>query len=711
MSESTGLRIAIYGDVNTNIIDGSSVWLRNITRLCVGVPGARVDLFLKAPVERDHLLSGLSELGNLVIREPAAGQLHGAPLLTPEQAINSIARLDESEKYTAIILRGADVCLVAANNPGLSDRLWPYLTDIPQRLTDFTDNFRNNIECILKASRFLLCQTEELRNFLSNVLAFDQHQLVLLAPLGPDSALKAVTEPGTPPCIFYSGKFSPAWAVETLVDIIVNAENVSLRVAGDKFHCSPKDPCYKERLESKLSNTAGIEWLGALEPEKIFEIQASMDVGFAWRHPELDASLELSTKLLEYGAGGLAVITNPTPPHVALLGKDYPFFAADEQQLKALIISLPLIGREIEQAGKLCQSVSRAYIASAFQENWNALFAQVYRPSITPNSRPLKVVRAGHDLKFARELIEYFEARNDIELKIDKWASLREHDESLSRKLADWTDIVFCEWCAGNAVWYANNIDSADTRLFIRFHRIELLMEFAPVTNMDNVEKIFFVGPHILEQAKKKFDWPEEKLSILPNFVDTSLYARPKFSGAEFNLGLIGFVPRLKRLDRALDILKALRNRDRRYRLFVKGRFPWEYPWIWRKPEEKQFYEECLNRIKTDVDLQEAVVFETFGSDIALWLRKIGVILSVSDLESFHMALAEGISAQCYPVLWEREGARELFPWISLYNCADSLAENLLHNNSDEERVKHRSALIDRYDMNKTMQRLDKLIG
>lgn len=711
MSESTGLRIAIYGDVNINIIDGSSVWLRNITRLCAGVPGARVDLFLKAPVERDHLLSGLSGLGNLVIREPATGQLHGAPTLTPERAINSIARLDESENYTAIILRGADVCLTAANNSGLSGRLWPYLTDIPQRLADFTDKVKNNIEYILKGSRFLLCQTEELRNFLSNVLAFDQHKLVLLPPLVPDSALKAVTETGTPPCIFYSGKFSPAWAVETLVDLCIDAGNVSLRVAGDKFHCSPEDPYYRERLESKLSNTVGIEWLGALEPEKIFELQASVDVGYAWRHPELDASLELSTKLLEYGAGGLAVITNPTPAHIALLGEDYPFFAANEEQLKALIISLPLIGREIEQAGKLCQAVSRAYIASTFQESWNALFAQVYRPSIIPDARPLKVVLAGHDLKFARELIGYFEARTDIELKIDKWDSLREHNESLSRKLAGWADIVFCEWCAGNAVWYADNINPADTRLFIRFHRIELLMEFAALIKMDKVENIFFVGPHIREQARKKFDWPEVKLSILPNFVDTSLYARPKFNGAGYNLGLVGFVPRLKRLDRALDILKALRNRDRRYRLFVKGRFPWEYPWIWRKPEEKLFFEECLNRIKTDVDLQDAVVFDKFGSDIALWLRKIGVILSVSDLESFHMALAEGISAECYPLLWEREGARELFPWISLYDCADSLAEDLLHNNSDEARVNHRTALVELYDMNKTMQRLDKLIG
>jgi hypothetical protein len=157
--------------------------------------------------------------------------------------------------------------------------------------------------------------------------------------------------------------------------------------------------------------------------------------------------------------------------------------------------------------------------------------------------------------------------------------------------------------------------------------------------------------------------------------------------------------------------LTALRLKDRRYRLFIKGRFPWEYPWVWRKPEEKEFYEECLERIKSDPDLKDAVVFEEFGSDISLWLRKIGVILSVSDLESFHMALAEGIASGCYPLLWDREGADELFPWIKAYDDAADIAADLLSENSIAARRFHREKLLDMYDMNKTMSLLDEWLS
>jgi len=58
------------------------------------------------------------------------------------------------------------------------------------------------------------------------------------------------------------------------------------------------------------------------------QIAAEGDIGLSWRHPELDASLELSTKVLEFGQLGLPVILNRTPMHEDLLGADYPLFAA-----------------------------------------------------------------------------------------------------------------------------------------------------------------------------------------------------------------------------------------------------------------------------------------------------------------------------------------------------------------------------------------------
>ena len=41
------------------------------------------------------------------------------------------------------------------------------------------------------------------------------------------------------------------------------------------------------------------------------------------------------------------------------------------------------------------------------------------------------MVIAGHDLKFFTQLIEYFRLQPDLEVRVDHWASLGEHDESL----------------------------------------------------------------------------------------------------------------------------------------------------------------------------------------------------------------------------------------------------------------------------------------
>ena len=69
-------------------------------------------------------------------------------------------------------------------------------------------------------------------------------------------------------------------------------------------------------------------WHGGQPRAEAMRIAAEGDIGLSWRHPELDASLELSTKVLEFGQLGLPVILNRTPMHEALLGADYPLFAA-----------------------------------------------------------------------------------------------------------------------------------------------------------------------------------------------------------------------------------------------------------------------------------------------------------------------------------------------------------------------------------------------
>ena len=106
-----------------------------------------------------------------------------------------------------------------------------------------------------------------------------------------------------------------------------------VHMVGDKVHDDPRDAGYKRRMRAALGEVGtpavpGVIWHGRQPRAEAMRLAASCDIGLSWRHPDLDASLELSTKVLEFGQLGLPVILNRTPMHQALLGADYPLFAA-----------------------------------------------------------------------------------------------------------------------------------------------------------------------------------------------------------------------------------------------------------------------------------------------------------------------------------------------------------------------------------------------
>ena len=185
------------------------------------------------------------------------------------------------------------------------------------------------------------------------------------------------------------------------------------------------------------------------------------------------------------------------------------------------------------------------------------------------SQHPLRVVVAGHDLKFFDRLREALEDTGLFEFKEDLWQGHNSHDEGRSQALLDWAEIVFCEWCLGNASWYSRHLRPGQ-RLLVRFHLAERNTPYPNLLNLDSVDKIAFVGPHIEREAHALLDLPSDKTCVAPNLVDVEYFDREKYSGAFFNIGIMGIVPMRKRLDLALDTLEHLKAIDDRYCLRVK---------------------------------------------------------------------------------------------------------------------------------------------
>ncbi|MGH3392257.1 MAG: glycosyltransferase [Actinomadura sp.] len=646
--------------------------------------GCAVTLVLKAPVRTGRLVDPLEALDGVTVRRPhEEGLAEPDTSMSPKQAVKVLTGIDAEGPHDLVVIRGRRLAGKLAESP-LAGRLWTYLTDMPQSAAELDGGARGELARIAGASRFLLCQTEELRCFLESAVPATAGSCVLFPPV---VALPDGLRPreGAPPDgralrLVYTGKFAPRWNTYEMTGLprllATRGVDAELHMIGDKIHDDPKDPKFARRMRTALESAQGVVWHGGHPRAEAMRLSAGCDIGLSWRDPDLDASLELSTKVLEMGALGVPVVLNRTPMHERLLGLDYPLFAATEIDV---IEALAVAAREPEThalAAERCRAAAADYTLEAAAERLKGHLARAFpEPSeaITRSSgdRPLRVGVAGHDLKFFSRLLDYLRSRPDMEVRVDHWAALKVHDPERSQDLADWADVIICEWCGPNALWYAEH-KRPGQRLVVRLHRFELYSGWPQRLDIDAVDEVICVSPYYAELTRKLTDWPADKVIVVPNWVDDTQFDRPKLDGAEHHLGMIGIAPSRKRFDLALDVLEELRRDDPRFTLFIKSKLPWDYWWIWQREEEREHYEKVFHRLRRSPLLAGAVVFDSYGRDVAGWLRRIGFVLSTSDDESFHLAPAEGMAAGAVPALLPWPGADTIYDrrWIH----ADSAA-------------------------------------
>ena len=283
-----------------------------------------------------------------------------------------------------------------------------------------------------------------------------------------------------------------------------------------------------------------------------------------------------------------------------------------------------------------------------------------------PSVRGRRVLVAGHDLKFATGLLEELRRQGAV-VATDVWRSHSEHDEARSRALLAEADVVFCEWGLGNAVWYSQHVRPGQ-RLVVRVHLQELQRPYLSSVEHENVDAYVFVGDLIREAAVRGHGVPSDKAHVVANSVDTQLLRRPKTDSAARTLGLVGIVPARKRLDLALDVLEGLHARGLDHRLRIKGKTPADYPWMANRPEEAAYYDEQFARIeRINAARPGSVLLDGHGDDMAQWYQQVGIVLSVSDFESFHLTIADGAASGAMPALLAWAGSDLIYPreWIS----------------------------------------------
>ena len=320
------------------------------------------------------------------------------------------------------------------------------------------------------------------------------------------------------------------------------------------------------------------------------------------------------------------------------------------------------------------------------------------------------ILFAGHNLHFIEGLIDRFSHEGHTILR-DQWQGHTIHDEEASHTLLEQADIIICEWALGNSVWYSNH-KKPNQRLFIRFQRQEIETDFPNQINWDSVEKIIFTAPYFHDAAIEQFSIPPDKTTFIPNYVDTSEFGLSKSSKSRHTIGMLGIVPRLKRLDRALDILKIVRAKEPRFNLRIKGKLPEDYPWMLKREEEMNWYQEQFDRIESDSTLNGNVHFDEWGPDVPQWFTKINHILSVSDYEGSHQAVAEGASSGAVPTVVKWNGADQIYPSDWCFDDLESAAQAILdRSKASQNGLKWSRIIRKRYDIKRIYKRWNKLLG
>jgi glycosyltransferase involved in cell wall biosynthesis len=679
--------VIVHCNADLNLIDGSSVWIASISQVLASIAQVRVSVLLRRSLTRSLLVEPLLARDNVRLIDPfkdAALPLSTATRrggrLQPADAAAVLSTLDQRDPATAVLVRGLALCDAVTRESSLQGKVWCYVTD-------FDESDVETLRGVHGRSARLLCQTAELQRKIQALLGVGADKMSLLPPMIPDAQGPAPSLVRRSRRLVYAGKLAPLWRSEEMAELVADIRllfaDAELHVAGDKIHNAPPTEGFPERMQRLLETTEGLIWHRAVSRDEVQALIDRCDLGFSWRHPLLDDTVELSTKLLEYGSRGKPVLLNRVPMHEELLGRDYPLFCNTREEVLDCVRRAFSDQDVYQEAARRTWEASQRFTFARTAERLAPLLEAA--PSEPGQSLPapvsservshgrLRLLVAGHDLKFVRPILKELEDTNRFEVRVDQWAGHSLHDEAESQKLAQWAEVVVAEWCLGNAVWYSHHLRGR-TPLVVRLHRVEVGTKYPSQLNPDSVHAIVAVSPAFASKVQELVPRIADRVVYIPNAIDCATYDRPKLGGGQFRLGVLGFVPCRKRLDLALDLFEALRRFDHRYVLFLKGRMPVELGWVWNDAKERRYFLEQSDRINRSA-WRNSVVFEPFGDDVAEWFRKVGFIISPSDCESFHMSVAEGMASGTLPVIRRRNEACQLYPEHFVYDTLDQAVD------------------------------------
>lgn len=289
----------------------------------------------------------------------------------------------------------------------------------------------------------------------------------------------------------------------------------------------------------------------------------------------------------------------------------------------------------------------------------------------------IKILFVSHNFHFIDDLINFLKKDKNYLIhryKVNNFI-IDKQKKYLIKNINNY-NIIFCEWFVSYALYLSKIVNPNKQKLFIRLHRFEITKPFFTLANWNNIKKVIFVNKSIENLVNSKIPKSRNKTLTIYNYIKFPINRTITNNIQDkFNICMIGYVPKLKRPDIAINIFRKLKKIDNRFHLFFIGK---NIQFIKNNKNELAFYK------KHFINFKDIHVFP-FMNDLTNFYNRMGHILICSDIESFHVSSHEALNFGIYP--YYTGGCinylKNIIPNELLFDNIDKIVNSILKNNNN----------------------------
>lgn len=237
------------------------------------------------------------------------------------------------------------------------------------------------------------------------------------------------------------------------------------------------------------------------------------------------------------------------------------------------------------------------------------------------------------------------------------------------RKLLDWCDLAWFEWC-DNLLINATKLPKSCLTL-CRLHSYEAFTEMPRQVDWSKVDHLLLVNESVREilQLNTKVSAP---ISVIHNGVDLTRFTIPPNKPVGKRICSIGYINYKKNPALLLYCFKAIHDYDPTYSFHIAG--------VHQDPRFQVYFHHLLPKLNIPI------TFDGWVNDVPAYLKDKDFVISTSLFESFHYSIAEGMASGVVPLIHDWMGAAQLYPERFLFTTPEDCVR-LLREIEREDRT------------------------